>query len=404
MKPLRLLLLTAILILTSIVFVSGQVGKNADFDFFAPRKTSYRLQQTGYYGQMSVYDNGQKTRTTNDTYIDVKGTYWLGKGFGAGLGVEADWAGSHPTNSDILSRTWTIEPSVSYGKMLNDRWGAYMRAEVSFGKDKDIYKSSQTNTTNTSDLFGYGATIGFPYRFSKYSAITTTLSFDYSQDKTDDSKQKDNTFGLGIQMEDYLGCSDFKCDAGSGFNLSKGKYHQGRGFINYETGFFVHTGNSETNYTNPPLSFKDKFNDVNFNFSGSYYIVNNLALGGRLIYTGSVQKSDDNAIRYNNNEFDFVPEVIFNMPADNGWRNLFVKGGGYFGSTKSEIKSNNNTTTNKESFTGYNFGLGYYAFFADETALKICTYHRSITYKDKESDDKTRYQGFAAEVGISHWF
>lgn len=407
MKKLRFLLLTvmAFFISMSFIFSQGTIGKDANFDFFAPNKISYKLQQTGYYGQMTIYDNGQKTGTSNDTYIDVKGTWWLGKGFGAGLGVEGDWSGTHSTNNnDYLTRTWEISPSLSYGKMLSNKWGFYARGEVDFGKFKNEYKTPQNSTTNTSDLFGYSGTIAFPYRISKYSALTTTFGYEYSQEKTDDSKQKKNDFGIDIFPEDYVDYSSLKCDPGSKFQLSGDEYQQGDWFLDYESGASYHFGNDELKYVNMAQTFKDNFFNLDVNFRGSFYVIDNLALGGGLNYNNSVQKSDDNTIKYNSNQLEFDPEAIFNFPGSGAWRNLFVKGGGYFGSNTTKVNANNTTTTNKESFNGYNFGLGYYAFFADQSALKICTYYRTITYKDKETDDKTKYKGFAAEVGIVHSF
>jgi len=407
MKKLRFLLLTVIALLTSIGFIFGQSSttNDAGFDFFAPRKISYRLQQTGYYGQMTIYDNGQKSKTYNDTYIDVKGTWWLGKGLGAGLGVEGDWSGTHYTNNnDDLTRKWEISPSLSYGKMLSNKWGFYARGEVDFGKYKDISKTPQNSTTTISDLFGYSGTLGFPYRISKYSALTTTFGYEYSQVKTDDSKTKKNDFGFDIFPEDYVDYSDLKCDPGSKFQLSGDEYQQGDWFLDYDSRAAYHFGKTELNYITPPQTYKDNFFNLDVNFRGSFYVIDNLALGGGLSYNNSGDKININSIKYNTNQLEFDPEAIFNLPGSGAWRNLFVKGGGYLGSYTSEVKYSNNTTTTKESITGYNFGVGYYAFYAEQTALKICTYYHTVTHKDKETDDKTKYKGFAAEVGIVHSF
>lgn len=108
---------------------------------------------------------------------------------------------------------------------------------------------------------------------------------------------------------------------------------------------------------------KEKFNNVNLNLRGSYYMIDYVAIGGGLSY-----------------------------------------GGGEFGSTRTEVHSPNTNDISKSSISGYNAGIGYYAFFAEETALKICTYYQAITVKNKDSGDKFRYKGFRAEVGISHAF
>ena len=360
--------------------------------------------QTGYYGYMKTFLNDQDRGHSNNTYIDVEATHWFGGGFGAGLGIEASWSGSHYNNTDALSRPWAVSPRLSYGKTLTDRWGLYARGEFTFGKNKDINKSPSINTTDKSDRLGYGATVAFPYRFSKYSAITAGLHYEYSQDKTDASKQKENRYGLDIHLEDYLAYNHMKCDPHTGFKLSLDKYDQGSGFIDYETRGSFFTGNSTTTYTVLPGSYKNKLNTTNLDVSGSYYIINHIAIGGRLRFSHSVEKADDNSFRITGNAFEFDPEIIINAPVKNGWRNLFVKGGGYFGSSKSEVKITGNTDINKLGISGYNVGIGYYAFLAGESALKTCIYYRSLTNKQEDTNDKFRYRGFAVDVGIVHSF
>ena len=83
-------------------------------------------------------------------------------------------------------------------------------------------------------------------------------------------------------------------------------------------------------------------------------------------------------------------------------RNFFVKGGGYFGSEQDEYTVGTQTTTNKHSVMGFNGGIGYNAFFASQTALRACIYYRSITTKEKDTDNKFKNNGIAASVGLVH--
>jgi hypothetical protein len=135
-------------------------------------------------------------------------------------------------------------------------------------------------------------------------------------------------------MEDYLRCNQLKCDPSTGFKLSQNAFDQGHGFIDYETRCSLFFGNNTTTYTNLPTSYKNKFSRTNLEFSGSYYAIDPVAIGGGLRFGHSVQKSNNNSLRYTTNFFEFDPEVTINAPVNNGRRNLFIKGGGYFGSNK----------------------------------------------------------------------
>jgi hypothetical protein len=402
MKPLHLLLIPALLFLS--VTLSGQNTKSTGFDFFAKGQNSYSIREMGYWGQVKIEDNGVDHGHSNDTYIDIDWRHWLGNGFGAGLKIYSDWSGTHPNNSDQLSRTWTISPNISYGKTLTDRWGMYATGEFSFGKDKSIYKSGALNFNNTDDVLGYSGSIAFPYRFSKYTALTMEFGYDHIRSKGGNFKQTDNSAGFSFFLEDYLRCNQIKCDHSTGFKLSINKYDQGRGFIQSETQGKLNFGSIKQSNSSLPDSYKSNYTNADLDLKASYYIIDHLALGGAFGLSHRLNKSDDNSSSLNTNGISFDPEVIINLPADNGWRNLFAKGGGYFGANKNESKSPTGTNTFKTGTTGYNIGVGYYAFLAEETALQTCVYFRSITIKDKDSEDKTKQHGLAISIGLAHSF
>src|SRR6476620_10919752 len=106
MKHLQLLPITAFLLL-SLTDAQSQNNGKPGFDFFAKKINSYNLEQTGYYGRMNVFDNGQKIGHTNGTWVDVDWNHWFGGGLGAGLDVYANWSGNHYT-SEQRTRYWTI--------------------------------------------------------------------------------------------------------------------------------------------------------------------------------------------------------------------------------------------------------------------------------------------------------
>jgi hypothetical protein len=407
MKPLYCLLVICFLSLPVVSLFGQDKSKGSSFDFFAKGENSYTLKDNAYYGHMKYIVNGQNYSRSNRTYFDLEWNHWFGKGLGAGLNIDANWTGTHyySGNTDQLFRGWTISPNIAYGKTLSDRLGVYARAEITWGKNKDISKGQPINTTNKSDLFGYSGSIGVPYRFSNYTALTAELSYDHLRTKFGSaSKEDENSFGVNLHLEDYMPCSRIRCDHSTGFKLSKDKFKQGSGFINYdsEIGFF--SGNNTQTYSNPSYTFKNKFSNTNVDLNGSFYVKDNVALGGGLDFGHMVQKSDDNTFHYTWNYFNFDPEVIINAPVNNGWRNVFVKGGGYFGSNKTTISSITTNSTGKNNITGYNFGAGYFGFFSEQTAVQTCVYYRSTTTRYKDTDDKAINRGIAVSVGLVHSF
>ena len=410
MKPLHLLLASAILFLclnsnAQSLGLGGLDNKSTGFDFFGKGMNTYTIHQTGYYGRMAVSDNGVDHGHSNETYIDVDWKHWFGKGLGLGLKLDADWSGDHYNGVDNLSREWTIGPSLSYGKTVSNSFGVYGTVDLSFGQSKNIAKSSTFNLDSKDDIFGYGARVGLPYRFSEYTALTLELGYDYLKDKGTNFEEKRNTFGFDIFLQDYLRCQQIKCDHSANFKLSAHKYDQGNGFILYETEAGYYGGNSTETYSTLP-NYHDKysFNTAHFEVKGSYYIVNYLGLGGSLKASHSYDESDDGQNWFKGNSFEFDPEVYLHVPVDNGWRNLFAKGGLYLGSDNSKSSGGGGSTTQKSSTGGYNAGIGYYLFFSKQTALQTCIYYSSTTNKDKESDDESKRHGIGISVGLAHSF
>ena len=402
MKPLHFPLTT---FFVACLYFTGATQGSHNFDFFGKGENSYTLQQTGYYGRMVNYSNDTRLGHSNLTTIDVDWNHWFGGGLGAGISLDGSWSGNHFTYEQ-LNRNWTIAPNLSYGKTLNNNWGIYARAEVLFGETKDISKT-QTNTfTDKTGLFGFGGEVAFPYRIGKYTALTTSLGYNYlkSDFKGSSNKETDNAFNLGLHLEDYLQCHEMRCDPHTGFKLSADKYDQGSGFLFGETRGQFSTGTNKFEYFNLPTTTKENFTSLDLGLHGAYYIVDYIGIGGGIDFSHMMQKQSGGSNKYSWNYIEFAPEVYINAPVNNGLRNAFLKGGGYFGSNQTKITSNNNTSTEKFSIGGFNAGVGYNAFFAEQSALQICIYYKSETEKNKENDDKTKEKGWGISVGLAHAF
>ncbi|HLG40473.1 MAG TPA: outer membrane beta-barrel protein, partial [Chitinophagaceae bacterium] len=136
----------------------------------------------------------------------------------------------------------------------------------------------------------------------------------------------------------------------------------------------------------------------------SNYIIDNVAVGGRLGFLNMVQKSDDNTFRYNWTNFNFEPEVTLNAPVSNGFRNTFIRVGGILGAQKIEFKSPGTTNTDKYTTTGFQLGGGYNTFFTDQSAIQLYGGYRSYVEKEKETDNKTKVRGPFISIGVIHSF
>jgi hypothetical protein len=405
MKSLRLLLAPAILFVNApFVFAQDTVTKKKfDPDLFARTKNSYTLMQTGYYNRFKSFVNGQETSHSNSLGVNLEWNRWLGGGLGVGLNLDASWSGFHTAN-DQLTRNWTITPTVSYGKKLSENFNIYFRGGLDLGIEKEIYKTPTITNTDKANLFGYNGTIAAPLKISRYTFITPRILGRHLQLKYDDGKEIDNSIGLQVHLEDYLECDEMECDCMHGHNISKKWYRQGDGLIDYSSNLSLVFGNNKLTYNSTPGSYENNYNKTDINLRGSYYIIDHVAIGGGLVFNRMVQKSSDNTFTYTWNNFIFEPEVTANVPVENGWRNVFFRAGGQFGSERFQIKTGSNTNTDKYGLSGFHLGLGHNTIIADQTALSLYLNYRSTTVKEKGTDDKTQQRGPGVSAGLVHFF
>src|SRR5262245_6519815 len=119
MKPIKPLLPTALLCLSlNVLGQNEKSDKSPAFDFFAKGQNSYTIKENVHWDHAKFLAPRTDVDHSNHTNVDADWTHWFGKGFGAGLSIDATWTGSHFRNPYNpwwqLSRTWTISPKLSY--------------------------------------------------------------------------------------------------------------------------------------------------------------------------------------------------------------------------------------------------------------------------------------------------
>ena len=98
-----------------------------------------------------------------------------------------------------------VSPKLSYGKTLTDSLGC-VRDSRHYIRDGQGYTKTPLGTTTCKyDLFGYDAGVSFPYRISKYTALTANIRYDHLNTKFEDNRDKDNIWSLNLHMEDFPG-------------------------------------------------------------------------------------------------------------------------------------------------------------------------------------------------------
>jgi hypothetical protein len=81
-----------------------------------------------------------------------------------------------------------------------------------------------------------------------------------------------------------------------------------------------------------------------------------------------------------------------------------VRGGYSFGTQRSEYKSGNFTSTQKFSNSNICLGIGHNFFFTKKLALTPMLEYDWTTYKDKDTDDKEKYNGLDFSISIRKYF
>lgn len=404
------LFFTAICCFLSFIFVYGQNDGakkvNTSYaDPFSNGKYSFTFRENIFYGAYKTKADGIEVNKSNRLSMDFGVNRWFKGGWAVGLRFNGDWSGDHPGDIDDLYRSWTVSPSLSYGKELsNDQLYGYIRVGGSIGKSKDIYKTPVSTDEDEADLSGFKATLGLPLRVVDNTFLTTQFHWEGETTNFSDGKEKDNGIGLRVYLEDYLRCSEFTCDRKTKYSLSRDAYDQGSMFIDYNSLLTASFGKTKLTYDITPGSFENKYNNLNFNGGFSYYFIDYLAVGGQLGFRNMLEKSEDNDFKYTWSSFSFAPNITANVPVDNCWRNVFLKAGVNFGSDTYKVDAFGNTSTDKYSQMGFNAGVGFNHFIEKHTAFSATVGYRSNTTKEKDTDDESKTSGIFVSGGLRFSF
>lgn len=96
--------------------------------------------------------------------------------------------------------------------------------------------------------------------------------------------------------------------------------------------------------------------------------------------------------------------VEYNLPFKSAsLKSIFIKGGVEFGGQTFKNTYGNTTNTDKNTIIDPCFGFGYNMFFAKNLALTLLALYEWETIKNKENDDKQRYNGVYVGLGTRYF-
>ena len=316
-----------------------------------------------------------------------------------GIGLDASFLSNHsnsPGSKQSLT-SWSVLPSVTYGRMITDRIGGYIRFSGGPSRSRSYLKNSITPRIFESKFTELRGTLGFPILLERGSELYVTPYFTYGQVEGDAEIHhiRDVNRNFGFRLESYLptgksGPSQKRSE------LSAGRYKAGNTFLEYSTssGFYSTTRHERQG----DIQFGDvKNSGKQIGIGIGTYFMDNLAglleLGLGSTKMGNVQST------YKTSNFNIHPTISAHAPVDGPLNNLFLQAG--YNYTHTNLGG---TATQNKALLGLR--AGYNFFFTRSLALtpKVGYETGRETLKAGRNDNRvSKVSGPAAELGIRAW-
>ena len=258
-------------------------------------------------------------------------------------------------------------------------------------------KTTYTNyPTDNSELFGYKFEIGSPIHLFNGGGnyITPFISYNFLQEKTNGDTYKVNGFDFGFRFENYSTCSAYQCDCKKGRRLSANMYDQGRSFIGYSSMGDYGFGGTKSE----PGDYETDISGGSFNFEYGYYVTKGIALGAGLDWRGIAEKDDYG--KTTNSALSFRPMITLNAPTKDCLENLFLQVGYGFGYDKTKTGS----SETKYNTSDLHINLGFNHYFGKYLAFTPKLGAQWETFKNTDTDQKSKQSGFEFGLGCSLHF
>jgi len=360
------------------------------------------------YGNQNIKFNGVDQGSRSMLLLDASAHYYVADHFGVGLELNVNSSTFKNNGNKQTSNSWMSYADLTYGINVSSNVGFYARFGAGIGGAVTKFTPNMgPSSKNKSDLFGYKFSLGGPIRLEENgnAYLTPELGYWFNREKFNNETETDNRFGLGLKLETFLSCGKVSCASTKDYRQQHNMYNSGSSFLGATSNGGIFFGNTKTEYNFNIPANKQKYSLTNLSVNYNYYVVKNLAAGLNIDFSNSVYKNTTADYRQTNLSFAVAPMVELNLPvADHTLNNFFVRGGYSFGSQRSEYKSGNFTNTSKFSYSNICLGLGHNFFFTKKLAFTPVLEYDWTIYKDKDTDDKEKYNGLDFSVSIRKYF
>jgi len=170
--------------------------------------------------------------------------------------------------------------------------------------------------------------------------------------------------------------------------FSKGTFLIG-GTSNFSIGFDTEKSKSGNSTTTD-----GKTTSFSLEPAAGYFFMDNLAVGAGINLSTSTFKADGSGNKSISSSTLFTPFVRYYFDK------FYAQGGFQVGSQKTEFKVNSTTTTFKDGVTGWSLAGGYALLLNESVALEPQIGYRSVTFKDKDSDNRDITSGLFIRMGV----
>lgn len=350
--------------------------------------------------------NGNDAGSLSNFFFDAGANYYVADGFGVGAELLYNVNTSKNNSTKTVNTNWMTFANLTYGINVNKDLNVYARFGAGVGGVVNKYTATNGNTTkNTADLTGLKFAIGGPIRIDRNFYFTPELGWRRNREKFDGGVEIENRFGVNLGFTSFLGCSKASCDDTRDYRKQHTMYQPGRSFLGVSTLGGFNFGNNKIEYDNNTPDVEQNYTGYDLSANYNYFVARDFAIGLGGSISGSHWKSD--MTNSSNKYFGFLfgPMVQWNIPSQNHFVNdFFLVAGAGVGTRRTENKSGTFSSTIKYNTSDVYGGIGHNCFFSRKLALTTTLQYDWFTVKNKENDNKEKFNGLNLTVGINKYF
>lgn len=376
-------------------------------DIFKKGVVNFNLNQVLSFEPGTTKRDGEKTGNYFNYNGRIEANYFFIDHFGIGAGINLK--GQKTTTEILTSETIqqvdviTGHGNVLYGTRLGEVVNLITKASVGGGKKKTYNDDGYGEYEDVIKYLNFGITAGTPLQLNRNVYFTPSVGWYYNRAKQDNYTQVTNGVVVNMNMDFFMGKGDDECDLSENpFPISQrynqGDFHLGsRMFGRFKTGGITTTYEGEGGY-----EYKDNFGRGNVSGYGLYYVIDNLAAGLGVDYTGERIKSKETEYKDSYCEYTINPIVRYHIPVDNYFRNFYVEGSAGVGGSKSKTEHAEGTNEQKSSIFKWQGAIGFNYYVSEHFSLSPVVGYGNWTSKDKDTDVKTSANGIYAGIGWNY--